>query len=174
MAVGARRIADQPLPRRPAKILLNGFASWLAEAPIPDINSGLRAFRREDALRLERLLPDSFSFTSTITLALLGEGARVDYLPIDYGRRQGRSKIRPVRDLSNFILLLARISLLFNPLKVFGAASVALFAAGGALLIARMFAPEAFGVATTVALLVGGVQMFAIGLLADLINRRLG
>lgn len=174
MAVGARRLGDQPALRRPAKAFLNAFASWLADSPIPDINSGLRVFRREDALRLERLLPDAFSYTSTITLALLGEGARVDYLPIAYRERRGRSKIRPLRDLGGFVLLLARMSLMFNPLKVFGAASGLLLLAGGGLLAARLVLEMQFGVATTIVLIVGGVQLFALGLLADLVNRRLG
>jgi glycosyltransferase involved in cell wall biosynthesis len=174
MAVGARRLSDQPAIRRPAKAFLNRYASWLADSPIPDINSGLRVFRREDARRLERLLPEAFSYTSTITLALLGEGERVDYRPIRYRQRVGQSKIRPLRDTGRFLLLLARMALLFNPLRVFGAASAVMLGAGGLLLLGRLVSAHEFGVATTIVLLVGGVQLFAVGLLADLVNRRLG
>jgi len=172
MAVGARRLGDQPALRRPAKAFLNAFASYLAGVRIPDINSGLRVFRRADALSLVGLLPDGFSFTSTITMALLGDGARVDYIPIPYRRRTGRSKIRPVRDLGGFLLLLARMALLFNPLKVFGPASLAMFGVGLLLLAARAFLPHPVGVATTIVLIVGGIQLFALGLLADVVNRR--
>lgn len=174
MAVAARRLSDQPALRRPAKAFLNRYASWLADSPIPDINSGLRVFRREDALRLERLLPEAFSYTSTITLALLGEGRRVAYRPIRYRQRVGQSKIHPLRDTGRFLLLLARMALLFNPLRVFGAASALLLGAGGLMLLGRLVSAHEFGVATTIVLLVGGVQLFAVGLLADLVNRRLG
>lgn len=172
MAVGARPVRQQPWVRRPAKVFLNAFASYLAGAEIPDLNSGLRVFRRDDALRCRRLLPDGFSFTSTITMALLGEGRRVDYMPITYDARVGSSKIRPVRDLSGFVMLLVRLALAFAPLKVFGPLSGFLVAVGVALLAGRMFMAEPFGVATTVVFLLGGVQVFALGLLADLINRR--
>ncbi len=172
MAVGARRLGEQPLVRRPAKAFLNAFASFLAESPIPDINSGLRVFTREAVLRHIKLMPDGFSFTTTITMALLGEGEPVVYVPIRYRARVGESKIRPVRDMMNFLLLICRMAVLFNPLKVFVPAALVFVLASFCLLLARLFLAESVGVATTIVLFVAGVQMFAIGLLADLINRR--
>jgi glycosyltransferase involved in cell wall biosynthesis len=175
MAVGARRPADLPAVRRPAKAFLNAFASYLAGRRIPDLNSGLRVFRRQDALRLGALLPDGFSFTSTLTMALAGAGHPIAYVPIRYGRRVGQSKIRPLRDTAGFLLLVCRMAMAFNPLRVFGPAGGALLAAGFVLLVARMLMPERpFGIATTIVLAVGGLQVLAIGLLADLINRRGG
>ncbi|MBI5155007.1 glycosyltransferase family 2 protein [Candidatus Poribacteria bacterium] len=172
MAVGSRPLSSQPLLRRPAKAFLLAFASYLSGTRIPDLNSGLRVFRRADAQRLGRLLPEGFSFTSTITMALLGEGARVDFLPIKYGARVGRSKIRPIRDTAQFFTLVCRMALAFNPLKVFGPMAGLLMAAGAGLLAARLFMDRPAGVATTIIFLVGGLQVLAVGLLADLINRR--
>ncbi|MDK2971043.1 MAG: hypothetical protein PWP23_798 [Candidatus Sumerlaeota bacterium] len=175
MAVGARPLGQQPTVRRPAKAFLNAYASYLAGTRIPDLNSGLRVFHRDDALRLERLLPDGFSFTSTITMALASAGEPVVFLPIRYRERVGKSKIRPVRDMGGFMLLVCRLAMAFNPLRIFGPASAALLALGVVLLSARFFmADKPFGLATTIILLVGGVQLLAVGLLADLINRRGG
>ncbi|MEQ8819206.1 MAG: glycosyltransferase family 2 protein [Sumerlaeia bacterium] len=174
MAVGQRPLGQQPLIRRPAKVFLNRFASYLSGTPIPDINSGLRVFRRDDALRLRRLLPDGFSLTTTITMALTTEGHRVDFLPITYGKREGRSKISPFRDLGRFTLLILQMAMAFNPLRVFGPAAAALIALGLALLVVRAFLQETVALATTVVVLIGGVQLLALGLLADLINRRGG
>jgi glycosyltransferase involved in cell wall biosynthesis len=172
MVVGARPAKDQALSRRFAKWFLRRLAQYLSGEKIPDLNSGLRLFRRADALRLQRLLPDGFSFTTTITMALLTEGHRVNFVPIRYKLRVGRSKIRPIRDTSNFLMLICRTALAFHPMKVFGPVGVALIAAGFALLVARFVMDNAAGVATTITLLVAGMQFLALGLLADLINRR--
>ncbi len=172
MVVGARSLRHQPPVRRPAKWFLNALASWLAGERIPDLNSGLRIFRREHARRHWRMLPDGFSFTTTMTMNLIGDGLRVDFLPIRYRERVGFSKIRPIRDMGAFLLLIARMSMAYNPLKIFGPLGLSLIGLGVALLIARAFMINPFGVATTVTLLVGGVQLLAAGLLADLVNRR--
>lgn len=172
MAVGARPVAQQPAIRRPAKAFLTWMAEYLTGERIPDLNSGLRVFRRDDALRFRRLLPDGFSFTTTITMALLTEGERVLFLPIRYRTRMGSSKIKPVRDTVNFVQLILRTALAFHPMKVFGPVGLGLIGAGLALLAARLFLPQSFGVATTIFLLVGGVQVLMLGLLADLVNRR--
>jgi glycosyltransferase involved in cell wall biosynthesis len=172
MVVGARRARDTSPERRLPKAVLRLLAQHLTGQPIPDLNSGLRLFRRADVARHAGLLPDGFSFTTTITMALLTEGHHVVFHPIRYRRRVGHSKIRPLRDTANFTLLICRTALAFNPMKVFGPVGLALVAAGMALLAARLFLDRPFGVATTVALLLGGVQVLAMGLLADLINRR--
>lgn len=172
MVVGARPGAPQPVARRLAKTALRWLAEYLTGERIADLNSGLRVFRREDALRLGNLLPDGFSFTTTITMALLTEGERVLFEPIAFRARLGHSKIRPVRDTSNFLLLICRTALAFHPMKVFGPVGLILCALGLLLLLVRLLSPEAFGVATTVVLLVAGIQVLAIGLLADLVNRR--
>ncbi len=90
----------------------------------------MRIFNREAALRFFGILPDGFSFTTTITLGMLTNGYLVDYVPINYHARVGRSKIRPIQDTLNFIQLVLRIALYFKPLKVFAPFSAALFVAG--------------------------------------------
>lgn len=172
MAVAKRPVGDQSMLRRPAKAVLRLLAEYLTGQKIPDMNSGLRAFRRGDALRRRRLLPDGFSFTTTITMATLTEGGTVDYLPIRYAKRVGSSKIRPVRDTANFALLMLRTIVAFHPLKVFGPSSLLFLAIGLGLLLVRLLLHVEIGIATTIVCVVTGAQLLAIGLLADLINRR--
>lgn len=120
MAVGARVGGNVhiPLLRRPAKWLLNRLANYLSMSRIPDLNSGLRAFRREMAVQYFGILPDQFSFTTTITLAMHCDKYLVSYLPIDYRPRQGKSKIVPW-DAASFLVLILRTAMLFRPLRVF-------------------------------------------------------
>ena len=120
MAVGARtgETVRVPLIRRPVKWFITALAGYLAEQRIPDLNSGLRVFRRADALRLFGILPEGFSFTTTITLAMMSSGLRVEFIPINYHRRTGTSKIRPMRDTWNFLVLIVHYRAV-QPLKVF-------------------------------------------------------
>ncbi|HEY8122246.1 MAG TPA: glycosyltransferase family 2 protein [Myxococcota bacterium] len=120
MVVGARVGANVaiPLVRRPAKWVLGKLASYLAGRPIPDLNSGLRAMRRDLVEQYEHLLPSGFSFTTTITLSALCRDHLVRFDPIDYRARAGDSKIRP-RHAYDFFLLILRTIVYFNPLKIF-------------------------------------------------------
>ncbi len=173
MAVGERTGANVhiPLMRRPAKAFLRALASYLAGTPIPDLNSGMRAFRRELVLQYRPILPQGFSFTTTITLAALTNGQRVDYVSIDYAHRAGSSKIRPIRDTLGFATLIVRTVMYFNPLKVF-------YPVAGVLalgLVASLYydvAIEGNLADKTVLLFVALVQVLSIGLLADLIEKR--
>ncbi len=171
MAVGARTGAEIPWIRRPAKRFLTSLAEYLTDQDIPDLNSGLRAVRRSVVERFMPLLPDGFSFTTTITLVMLTNGYPVRYLPIDYRKRVGRSKIRPLRDLLNFLQLIIRVSMYFNPLKVFLPASLICLATG---IVVAVSSFVLFGRvnSTSVILTVTGVQLLAIGMLADLIDKR--
>lgn len=121
MVVGSRTGSDvtYPLLRRIPKVFLKAFASWIAGQTIPDINSGMRVFRRRQALEFFHVLPDGFSFTTTITLALLTHHYSVGYLPINYEKRVGRSKIRPISDTVRFIQLILRTGIYFAPLRIF-------------------------------------------------------
>jgi glycosyltransferase involved in cell wall biosynthesis len=172
MAVGHRPLSQQSAVRRPAKWFLNRFASYLSATRISDLNSGLRIFHRADALRFRRLLPDAFSFTSTITMLLACEGREIRYFPIRYRNRVGSSKIKPLKDFFGFTLLVLRLSMAFQPLKVFAPLSVGLFALSLALLLIRLFVEE-IGLATTIVFFTAGMQLLATGLVADLINRHL-
>jgi glycosyltransferase involved in cell wall biosynthesis len=120
MVVGARLGQDVhiPLVRRPAKWVLKHLANYVSNARIPDLNSGLRVFRRDIAMQYFPILPNYFSFTTTITLAMLCDNYAVSYVPIDYRKRQGRSKIVPW-DAGSFAILILRMAMLFRPLRVF-------------------------------------------------------
>lgn len=175
MVVGSRTGENVNIPwiRRPAKWAIGRLANYVAATTIPDLNSGLRVFRRDICLKFFGLLPDGFSFTTTITLAMLQSGYRLDFVPIDYHKRVGKSKIRPVRDVLNFVQLVLRIALYFAPLKIFLPFSglVVLLAIAWAL-----FTHITMGKLADVSTLViasTGLQIAVIGLLAELINRRL-
>lgn len=173
MAVGSRTGKKVAIPahRRFPKWLLGKTANYLAGFRIPDLNSGLRVFRRENALRFFNLYPDGFSFTTTITLAFLSNGMKVSYLPIDYRHREGRSKFRPIQDTANLFSLILRTSLYFHPLKIFVPAGLILMGGGLALLVHRLIRGSG-GQVTTVVLLMAGLQLLALGLLADLVDKR--
>ncbi|MCA8981204.1 MAG: glycosyltransferase family 2 protein [Planctomycetes bacterium] len=175
MAIGARTgdNVNIPLVRRPAKAALRKLASFLAGTPIPDLNSGLRAFRREFVLRYRGILPQGFSFTTTITLAALTNHHPVEYVSIDYAPRAGRSKIKPIRDTLGFTALIVRTVLYFNPLKVFYPLAGGLFVFFLALLANDLFieSPPNLG-DKTVLLFVALVQVLTVGLLADLIAKK--
>jgi glycosyltransferase involved in cell wall biosynthesis len=176
MAVGSRTGADVHIPwqRRPAKRALRAIASYLAGEAIPDLNSGLRAIRRDLCLRYESIFPDGFSFTTTITLASLTNHHRVDYVEIDYAQRSGSSKIRPIRDTLGFLALIIRTVVYFNPLKVFYPLGVLLAVLFLASLSYDLFLVE--GGANlgdkTVLLFVALVQTLTLGLVADLIDKK--
>ena len=175
MAVGARTGSDVnvPLVRRPAKAVLRMLASYLAKTKIPDLNSGLRAFRRDLVLQYRPILPDGFSFTTTITLAALTNGHRVDYVSIDYAARSGSSKIRPIRDTLGFTALIIRTVLYFNPLRVFYPVAGFLTLVLLAFLYFDLFVEEPANLGDkTVLMFVAVVQVLTIGLLADLIEKK--
>jgi glycosyltransferase involved in cell wall biosynthesis len=120
MVVGARigKNVHIPLVRRPAKWVLKKLANYVSNANIPDLNSGLRVFRRDVAMQYFPILPDQFSFTTTITLAMHSDKYAVTYIPIDYRKRNGRSKIVPW-DAGSFAILILRTAMLYRPLRVF-------------------------------------------------------
>lgn len=175
MAIGARLGEDVniPLVRRPAKWVLRKLASFLAGVEIPDLNSGLRAFRRDLVLAYRPILPQGFSFTTTITLAALTNGHRVDYVSVNYAQREGRSKIRPIHDTLGFTALILRTVLYFNPLKVFyPIAALIGLALLGSIGHDVFLEPSPNLGDKTVLLFVAVVQVLTVGLLADLIEKK--
>ncbi len=175
MAVGARTgpEVEVPLLRRPAKAILRLLASYLAGVRIPDLNSGLRAIRRDLVKTYRPILSDGFSFTTTITLSALTNGHRVDWVSIDYKKRQGSSKIRPIRDTLGFTSLIIRTVLYFNPLKVFfPAAFVIGLALAGSLYVDVFVTKPANLSEKTILCFVALIQVLTVGLLADLVDKR--
>lgn len=175
MVVGAR-IKEQnaiPMIRRPAKWLLLQLAQWIVNEQIADLNSGLRVFRRSTVLGFVDLLPDGFSFTTTITLAMLTNNYLVAYLPIEYFPRVGKSKLKPIRDTINFFHLVLRIALYFAPMKFFLPISGILFLLALCWAMFGAFVLGRIADASTAVIVMSGVQVAMIGLLAELINKRL-
>jgi glycosyltransferase involved in cell wall biosynthesis len=166
MVVGSRtgQTVKVPLARRPAKWFLNRLASYLAGRHLPDINSGLRLMRKRFVERYEHLLPDGFSFTTTITLAAACNRHPLSYVPIDYHARLGMSKIRP-RHAYDFTLLIIRTIVFFNPLKVFLPLGAFLALAAVAKLVYDVTRDNLSESAVLGAL--GALIVWAVGLLAD-------
>jgi glycosyltransferase involved in cell wall biosynthesis len=173
MVVGARigKSVHIPLARRPAKWFLTRLASDLAGQRLPDINSGLRLIRKSLVERYEPLLPDGFSFTTTITLSAACNGHSVEYVPIDYHARLGESKIRP-RHAYDFTLLILRTIVFFNPLKVFIPLG-ALVALAGLAKFAYDITRDNLSESAVLALL-AALIIWAVGLLADQNSRFMG
>ena len=172
MVVGARNKQKIPLMRRPAKFFLNRLANYLTDVEIPDLNSGLRVFKKDIAVNFFNLLPNGFSFTTTITLAMLTNDYLVKFIPIDYQKRQGKSKIKPVRDTYNFIQLIIRTVMYFNPLKIFIPISITLFLMAMVVFCYSNFALHKVMDISVIVILMSAVQIAAIGLLADLVDKR--
>jgi glycosyltransferase involved in cell wall biosynthesis len=170
MVVGDRgtAMAGVPLVRRPAKWVLNRTAGVLAGHRITDLNSGLRLFRREALEQFVPLLPDAFSFTTTITLCMLASGLRVAYLPIAYGKRVGHSKMR-ARDFWNFMFLVFRLTVYFQPLRIYLPAGLLLFLLGFFKGVYDVYIDNLSE--TAVLGLLGAVLLWALGLIADMIAR---
>ena len=116
---GAPRRARCAFLRVPAKWFIRKLASYLTETEIPDLNSGLRAFRRDVAMQYVHHLPAGFSCVTTLTMSFLSNGYSVKYVPIDYSPRAGTSKFHWWRDTKRYLLQVVRMSLSYNPLKVF-------------------------------------------------------
>jgi glycosyltransferase involved in cell wall biosynthesis len=170
MVVGARDPRDlaMPLSRRPAKWALGTLADFLTQTKIPDLNSGLRIFRTRIALDFFGLICDGFSFTTTLTLIMIMHRYRVRYVPIEYHARRGCSKIRPVRDTLNFLLIIVTTVLHFQPLRVLLPPGLTLLAAGGLYGVLQAILYR--DIPTAAVLLIDcGLLISMLALLADLI-----
>jgi glycosyltransferase involved in cell wall biosynthesis len=174
MVVGARtgKAAHIGVLRRFPKYVLKKLAQYLSESEIPDLNSGMRVVRKDLVLKALKYLPNGFSFTTTITLILLSNNHKILYLPIDYHKRLGKSKIKPVRDTMNFLQLIVRTVMFFNPLKVFLPLSLVFILLALTVLVISYLAGRVMDI-TTIILFITGIQLLALGLLADLIDKRL-
>jgi len=172
--VGARRTeaGTHKLFRVPAKWAIRQLACWLTNTPIPDLNSGLRAFKRSVAQPYLRLLPSGFSCVTTITLAFLSNGHPVKYVPIDYVTRSGRSKFHPLRDAYNYLLQVLRMVMYFNPMRVLMPVGLTLMAATAAKLVFDLIVHHFRVTGSTVLVGLAAFNIMAIALLADLVVRR--
>jgi glycosyltransferase involved in cell wall biosynthesis len=173
MVVGARIGDDVEYSRIRyiPKIFLQAWVSWLARRHVPDINSGLRVFRRSIAENYLGILPNAFSFTITITLAMMTNYRRVIFTPIGYSPRIGKSKIKPIRDTLKFVGIILRTGTYFAPLRIFMPACALGFLAFFASLVYDVFVLDDLTDKTVILLLLSlNIGMF--GLIADMIDKR--
>ncbi len=175
MVVGSRSAGGShvSVTRGPARFILRALARYLTGHRIKDLNSGMRIFKKDLALRFINILPSQFSFTTTITLAALCNDYIVRYVDITYRRRKGASKISPFMDMVYFSSLIFRTVMYFNPLKVFvPLASVLFFAALIVFSTSKIIYGKIADI-TVLLLFLSSVQVLSIGLLADLIDKRI-
>jgi glycosyltransferase involved in cell wall biosynthesis len=171
--VGARTSEEgtHKLLRVPAKWLIRKIAERLVNQRIPDLNSGLRAMRRDVAQPYLRLLPPGFSCVTTITLAFLSNQHDLAYVPIDYAKRSGVSKFKFVKDAYRYILQVLRMVMYFNPLKVLMPPALWLVGIGFVKAVFDLVAHPFRFAQNTALLLLSGLIIASMALLADLIVR---
>lgn len=176
MVVGARTGASVKVPwiRRPAKWLLNRLANYVSASEIPDLNSGLRLFRQEVVLQYFPILPDQFSWTTTLTMSMHCDNYAIKYLPIDYRSRTGKSKI-VAWDAGSFAILILRTAMLFRPLRVFLPLVLASFTYGIIKMIIDLAVIGDRNIsASALMMLLSSLVILLIGMLGDAIATRLG
>jgi glycosyltransferase involved in cell wall biosynthesis len=171
MVIGERTVGSHHVKQRQAgKKLIRMVGEYLVEQKLPDYNSGFRGFNKEIISSMLHLMPNGFSFSTTSTLSFLKEGFTIGTFPIQTEERVGRkSNVKFIKDGSKTMLLIFRIIMLFNPLKIFFPASL-VFTIGGlafgiyGYIIASRFSNSAILLTTL------GMFLFFIGLIADQIS----
>lgn len=173
MVVGSRtgKNVTYSTLRKIPKWFLVRFAQWVTKTKIPDLNSGLRVFNRDILVRFIPVLPNTFSFTTTITIAMLTNNYIVHYEPIDYFHRVGKSKIKPIRDTLRFVQLILRMGVYFAPLRIFLPVA-GLFSLGCLGSLFNDLLIEQDLTESTLILFVAAIQVGMFALLADMIDRR--
>jgi len=171
MVAGARtKDSHIDLHRRPGKKILKWFADYLAKEKIPDINSGFRAFRRDVLLRYLHLMPKGFSFSTTSTFAMLKGDHQIEWIPIKTTRRIGTSTVKQLKHGPETMMLMLRLTVLFDPLRVFLPVSgililLAAFMTSINFILYRRAVP-----ASAVFLSISAVIVFMLGLLTDQVS----
>ncbi len=131
MVIGARtKTSETALHRDLANYFYNKFATYVTKFKIDDLTSGFRLVRKSTAGQYIYLLPNTFSYPTTLTMSYLRSGRSVKYLPIDVKKRVGNSKIRLVEDGIRFFLIISKVATLFSPFRIFLPISVLLFCIG--------------------------------------------
>jgi glycosyltransferase involved in cell wall biosynthesis len=176
MVVGARtrEAGSLKILRTPAKWFIRKLAEFMTSSKIPDLNSGMRVMRRDVFMKFIDMLPPGHSWVSTITLSFLSRSHPVNYAPIDYYPRKGKSSFKPVKDTVNYLMLVYRTIIWFNPLRIFLPLALLLLLGGLGKAVADMARFHLHIATSTVVILISALQIFTIGLLADLISKRTG
>lgn len=171
--VGARTTEEgtHKLFRVPAKAAIRLLASFLVQTKIPDLNSGMRAFRRDVALQYVSQLPAGFSCVTTITMTFLAHGYTVKYWPITYSTRAGKSKFHWWADSRRYFLQVIRMTLSFDPFRVFLPIGFVLLMIGAVKLGVDMVRWDGRVAINTLLIFLAAFQVFVVGMLADLLGR---
>jgi len=171
--VGARTSEEgtYKLLRVPAKWTIRMIAQVLTGVKIPDLNSGLRAFRRSVSLPYLRLLPPGFSCVTTLTVSFLSNQHEIRYVGIDYAKRAGKSKFKFVRDAYRYVLQVLRMVMYFNPIKVLMPIALTLLGLGVVKVFYDVIAHPVRIAINTLLLLLVGLLIASVALLADLVVR---
>lgn len=170
MVVGARSIASQAGPHRAvANTFYNWLATWMVGQPVRDLTSGFRAVKTTLFRKYLYLLPNGFSYPTTITMSFFRAGYSVSYIPIEAPQRIGKSHIRLVRDGVRFFLIIFKIGTLFSPLKLFVPISVAFFLTGLGYYIYTYLAFHRF-TNMSATLFITAIQVFLMGLVSEQIS----
>jgi glycosyltransferase involved in cell wall biosynthesis len=167
LVVGARAPATQATAaRRVGNELLNRFATYLTERPIPDLTSGFRAARTEYLREFLYLLPNRFSTPTTTTLAFIKAGYNVTFEPIEGRQRTGQSKIKLASDGGKFLLIILKVVTLFSPMRVFLPISIGSFLLGAAYAGWTTFT-QSHITNSSVLLIMLAVIVFLVGLVSE-------
>lgn len=171
MVVGARvsRKSQAGMHRAAANGLYNRFASWMTGHAVPDLTSGFRVVRSSYFKKFLYLLPNGFSYPTTITMAFFRSGYSVAYEPIEVNKRIGKSHIRLWRDGVRFLLIIFKIGTLFSPLKLFLPISLLFFLSGFGYYLHTFLTAGRFTNMSAL-LLTTSVLVFLIGLISEQIT----
>lgn len=176
LVIGERsQCSFQVRGRQSGKKIIRWVGQYLFDQKLPDYNSGLRGFNRQLIMSMLHMMPNGFSFSTTSTMAFIKEGYFIGTIPVVVAERQGRaSNVKFIRDGCKTLLLLFRIIMLFNPLKVFFPTSIIVSTIGMIWGIYGYVMFERIANSATI-IIVMGMFLFFIGLIADqiaILNRR--
>lgn len=171
MVVGARQSGSQAgFHRAAANDIFSRFASWMVMQPIADLTSGFRVVRASKFRQFLYLLPNRFSYPTTITMSFFRAGYSVAYVPIHSPRRTaGASHIHPLRDGLRFLLIIIKVGTLFSPQRLFLPISAG-FALTGLAYYLYTYATAGRFTNMSALLFISAVFTFLIGIVSEQIS----
>lgn len=171
MVVGARtKDSHTDFHRRAGKEVLKWFANYLAKEKIPDINSGFRAFKRDVLLTYLHLMPKGFSFSTTSTFAMLKGGHNIKWIPITTTKRTGTSTVKQLKHGPETLMLMLRLTVLFDPLRVFLPISGISMLLAVVMTVLNLILYRRAVPASAVLFAISAVTIFMLGLVTDQVS----
>ena len=167
MVIGARsREGQANISRAFANGIYNKLASWMVGHPVLDLTSGFRAVKADLFRQFLNLLPNGFSYPTTITMAFFRSGYSVKFIPVKVHKRQGKSHISPLKDGIRFLLIMFKVLTLYSPLKFFVPLSFVLFSTGVGYYI-YLYATQGRLSNMVVMMVLSSIIVFCFGLIAE-------